>query len=235
MHKRGRRAFIFDLDGTLMDSQRLHAYAESEVLTQHGVLLSPEEITERYAGISDRIQFAELLPHMNTQAMVDLKWEKVYRLVESDPPLPLPGMLEFVRELDALLCPIAVASASPRAWIEACLAMRFTAGPTYVCDLDGTSFGRYFGTRYVSARECPRGKPHPDVFLRAHKMIAPQIARWRCVVVGDAPADVHAGLAAGMDVLYLSASDTQFDGVTDVYRFSESAQLVAYALETVQA
>lgn len=235
MHKRGRRAFIFDLDGTLMHSQRHHAEAESEVLGQHGVQLSPEEITARYAGISDRIQFAELLPHKDTQEMVDLKWEKVYRLVRSDPPLPLPGMLMLVRELDARLCPIAVASASPRAWIEVCLAMRFSEGPTHVCDVDGTSFGRYFGTRYVSARECARGKPHPDVFLRAHEMIAPQIAPWRCVVVGDAPADVHAGLASGMDVLYLSASDTQFDGMTDVYRFSDSTQLVAYALETVRA
>lgn len=229
MHTYGRRPHFFDLDGTLLRTQALHARAESAVLALHGVDMSPEEITSRYAGISDRIQFAELLPMQDTQAMVDLKWSEVYRLVCSEPPLPLPGMLGLVQELHARLCPIAVASASPRAWIETCLAWRFTGNVVPVHDEDGSSFGRYFGKSYVSARDCPRGKPHPDVFLAARQMVAPHVDPSRCVVVGDAAADVLAGLAAGMEVLYLSPSDTQFDGREDVQRFTDSAELAVFA------
>lgn len=52
---------LFDLDGTLFNTQGIHAEIESSLLAQSGIILSPEEITRRYAGTHTRKYFARLL------------------------------------------------------------------------------------------------------------------------------------------------------------------------------
>ena len=46
-------AIIFDLDGTLVDTEAVHAEAESKLLNDFGIKISSEEITRKYAGIQD--------------------------------------------------------------------------------------------------------------------------------------------------------------------------------------
>ena len=55
------QAVIFDMDGVISDTQKLHSQVESELLARYGIHFSPDEITATYAGVRTRDFFAELL------------------------------------------------------------------------------------------------------------------------------------------------------------------------------
>ena len=214
--------FIFDLDGTLVDTQLLyHAKSESMIFAQYGLILEPAEISQRYAGISTRKIFEELLPQQDADKLVQLKWELMDQLVRLNPPLALPGMLEVCHFLKSRAIPIMIASASPKFWIQLCLSQ-----PTNGHD----SFLDVFGNNFVSAEECDNGKPAPDVFLlgkeRSPIPDSGNIINW--VVVGDGRSDVAGGLAAGMEVLFLSPDNTDYDTNPNVIRFTNSLELVGH-------
>jgi HAD superfamily hydrolase (TIGR01509 family) len=63
------------------------------------------------------------------------------------------------------------------------------------------------GAALFSAYEVPRGKPHPDLFLRAASAMSADPAR--CVVVEDTPSGVTGAVAAGMRVLGYSADSDE--------------------------
>lgn len=219
--------FIFDLDGLLIDTQLpFHAVAESMIFDKYGLHLLPEEISERYAGISTSKIFNELLPQENATELVKEKWEIMSSLVKFHPPVPLPGMLEVCQFLKTKQAPIIIASASPAFWIELCLDQ----------PLSGGSFRNVFENNFVSAEECKNGKPAPDVFLLAkEKLVTNGVdnkIKW--FVVGDGESDVRGGLAAEMDVLYLSSSNKNYDTNNCVKRFSDSYRLANYIRALVE-
>ena len=54
------RAVIFDLDGVIADTQKCHAQVESELLERFHVSLTPDRITQTYAGVSGEEMFADI-------------------------------------------------------------------------------------------------------------------------------------------------------------------------------
>ncbi len=212
--------FIFDLDGLLVNTQLpFHASAESRIFLHYGLDLKPEEISERYAGISTRKIFKELLPQCDADELVREKWRIMKEMALIHPPLAMPSMLEACHFLKNRHIPISIASASPKEWIELCIGQR-SADLSY-------NFLDLFENHYVSAEECANGKPAPDVFLLAKdRLVISGERQW--VVVGDGESDVLAGLAAQMDVLYLSDKNTAHDQNSRVRRFSTSLELADY-------
>ena len=55
------KAVIFDMDGVISDTQKLHAKVESELLSRFNVNFTPEEITFKYAGVKTKEFFNDLL------------------------------------------------------------------------------------------------------------------------------------------------------------------------------
>ncbi len=55
-----RLAIIFDLDGTLIDTEIIHAEAETRLLNDLGVKTTPEEISRRYAGIPTEVYIEKI-------------------------------------------------------------------------------------------------------------------------------------------------------------------------------
>ncbi len=227
--------FIFDLDGLLVDTQLpFHATAESMIFAQHGLNLKPDVISQRYAGISTRKIFDELLPQENVDILVRQKWEIMSQLLKTNSLVALPGMLEVCHFLKSREVPIIIASASPKSWIQLCLNQPMVdlklASNCYVLN-----FSNVFGDNFVSAEECRNGKPAPDVFLLAKNRLSvhnlSEVIKW--VVIGDGASDVVGGLAAGMEVLFLSDVNTDFDSNQRVKRFSDSMQLADYIKKLV--
>ncbi|MCX6793376.1 MAG: HAD family phosphatase [Candidatus Falkowbacteria bacterium] len=215
--------FIFDLDGLLIDTQLpFHALAESMIFDKYGLHLLPEEISERYAGISTRKIFSELLPNEKADDLVKEKWEIMSSLVKAKAPVALPGMFEVCQFLKAKQVPIIIASASPAFWIELCL--------DQLINNSEHNFREVFENNFVSAEECKNGKPAPDVFLLAKERLikagADEKIKW--FVVGDGESDLMGGLAAEMDVLYLSSTNFNHDENERVKRFSDSVSLASY-------
>ncbi|WP_314173510.1 HAD family hydrolase [Streptomyces winkii] len=177
-------AVIFDLDGTLVDSEPHYFEAGRHVLAAHGVTDFTWRDHTRFVGISTRETMETLRAEHAIAAPVEqLLAEKNRRYLElaarSTPAFP--GMRGLVERLHAAACPLAVASGSSRAAIDAVLA--------------GSGLAALLPVR-VSADEVAHGKPEPDVLLEAARRLG--TAPEDCVVLEDAPPGAEAARRAGM-------------------------------------
>ncbi|MFW6693294.1 HAD family hydrolase [Streptomyces sp. MAR4 CNX-425] len=184
MSSPGPAAVVFDLDGTLVDSEPNYYEAGRRVLERHGVGDFTWKDHSEFLGVGTRETLRTLRARYGLAAPVEeLLAEKnaeYVRLARASTE-PFPQMRKFAGMLHEAGCPTAVASGSSRAAIEAVLP---AAG------LDGL-----FGV-LVSAEEVARGKPEPDVFLEAARRLGVRPAD--CVVVEDAPPGWEAARRAGM-------------------------------------
>ncbi|GHE37951.1 hydrolase [Streptomyces longispororuber] len=175
---------IFDLDGTLVDSEPNYYEAGRGLLAARGVTDFTWKDHQAYVGISTRETLARWQERYGlAEPLADLLAEKNRRYLElaRASTRVYPQMARFVELLHGAGVPMAVASGSSRAAIEAILA--------------GTGLDAWL-TTYVSADEVDRGKPAPDVFLAAAERLGAVPAR--CVVLEDAVPGARAAKAAGM-------------------------------------
>jgi HAD superfamily hydrolase (TIGR01509 family) len=176
------RAVIFDLDGTLVDSEENYYLADKELLARYGIDFS-EDDKKRYIGGG------------NLDMMVDLKKrfdlsESADELAERKNALYLelaahtrvyPKMKLLLEKLRARGVPLAVASGSAPLVLERIL--------------EWTGLAPNFAV-VVSAEEVARGKPAPDIFLETARRLG--VAAHECAVVEDSRAGVEAANRAFM-------------------------------------
>ncbi|WP_030673163.1 HAD family hydrolase [Streptomyces sp. NRRL B-1347] len=188
---------IFDLDGTLVDSEPNYFEAGRQLLAEQGVTDFTWQDHERYVGISTQETLARWKELYGLSApLPDLLAEKNRRYLELArvSTRVYPQMAAFVELLHEAGVPMAVASGSSRAAIEAIL--------------EGTGLDARLKT-YVSADEVARGKPAPDVFLAAAELLGAEPAR--CVVLEDAVPGALAAKAAGMRCVAIPYVPAQAD------------------------
>src|SRR5579862_8973270 len=193
------RAIIFDLDGTIVDTEPLHFAAFNEVLRPEGIEIPLDEYTARLIGLNDRDCFATVLRdnHMDAgeQKIAALVARKtvVYQAMVAEREVLYPGAGKFVRDC-AQRFPLMVATGTLRAEAEAIL--RRARLRDLFLDI-------------IAAEDVERGKPEPDGFIVALGRIG-FILRQRdpvladeCLVVEDTPPGIDAAHRAGMKVLAL--------------------------------
>ena len=176
---------IFDCDGVLVDSEALAARVWAEFLAEHGVIRSPEELGERYAGMTD----AALGQRITEETGIALPPE-VPRLIEER----ANGL--FDRELQAI---DGVAAFLANDAQLRCVCSN--SGPKRLRrSLETTGLAVHFNpARIFSAALVAEPKPAPDLHL--HAATSCGISPSRCVVIEDSATGVRAARAAGMDVL----------------------------------
>ncbi|WP_069174283.1 HAD family hydrolase [Streptomyces griseus] len=175
---------LFDLDGTLVDSEPNYYEAGRRLLSRYGVTDFSWENHSRFIGVGTRETLTVLRAEYGIDASVDeLLAGKNARYLELAGARTevFPEMRTLVERLHGDGVVMAVASGSSRAAIEATLAV--------------TGLDAYFPV-CVSAEEVARGKPAPDVFLEAARRLGVEPSA--CVVVEDAVPGVEAAHAAGM-------------------------------------
>lgn len=213
---------IFDLDGTLVDSEPNYFEAGRQLLAEHGVPDFTWADHETYVGISTQETLADWKERYGLSApLADLLAEKNrrYLALAGASTRVFPQMRKFVEALHDAGVPMAVASGSSRAAIEAILA--------------GTGLDAHLAT-LVSADEVDHGKPAPDVFLAAASRLGSEPSD--CVVLEDAVPGALAAKAAGMRCIAIpyvaaQADDPAFTSADLLFRGGQQEFTAQVALD----
>lgn len=178
-------AVIFDLDGVLVDSERMWDEVRRSVVAEHGGTWTAEA-TRALQGMSTgewaRYLVEELGTRLSQEEAAKIVVAEMARRYGSRPPV-LPKAADAVRAA-ARVHPTAIASSSPPVLIDAFLSA------TYLRDAVRVA---------VSSEQVAAGKPAPDVYLEAATRLG---ARPKgCVAVEDSTNGLRSALAAGMAVI----------------------------------
>lgn len=176
---------VFDLDGVLIDSEELWDRARRELAAESG-LEWPAGATAAMQGMSAPEWSSYLRDRVGVPLPADeiSEWVVARLLSGYDRRLPLlPDAVEAVRRLSGRW-PLALASSSNRVVIDRVLRL---AG------LEG-----YFQAT-VSSEEVAHGKPAPDVYIEAVRLLG--VDRRRAVAVEDSASGIRSALAAGLVVI----------------------------------
>jgi len=190
-------AALWDMDGVLVDSAEYHYAAWREALAHEGIDLRYDDFRASFGQRNDTILRGLLGPDLSDAEVArigDLKELRYRQLVRERGITPLPGVLDWLARLRADGWRQAVASAAPRANVDAIL--------------DALGIAHYFGA-ITSSEDVARGKPDPQVYLVAAQRLGVPPAR--CVVVEDAPAGVEGARRAGMRCIGVTSTHPHLD------------------------
>jgi HAD superfamily hydrolase (TIGR01509 family) len=188
------RAVLWDLDGTLVDSEEYHWRAWRDVMAGEGVELTYEQFLASFGQRNDRILRGWLGDDAEPERIRqigDAKEAEYRRLAETEGVAPLAGAAEWAHRLHADGWRQAIASSAPRLNVEVMLR--------------ALSLDPYFDA-IVAAEDVTRGKPDPQVFQRAAARLA--VPAERCIVVEDVAAGIEAARRAGMRSIGVSRQAT---------------------------
>jgi beta-phosphoglucomutase family hydrolase len=180
----GPRAVLWDMDGTLIDSEEFHWISWRETMAKEGIAITREQFLSSFGQRNDSI-VPKWLGATSTperaERISNAKEEFYRQLVRTEGMKPLPGVASWLQRLHEQGWLQAVASAAPRANVEIVLETLSVA---------------HFFQGIVSAEDVHRGKPDPEVYLIAASRVG--ASPERCIVVEDAAAGVEGARRAGM-------------------------------------
>lgn len=186
-----KKAVIFDMDGVLVDNDKVHVESFTIFCARYGVKMS-EEIFAQCAGMGND----DIIPALFGRAMskdeiasMSLEKEAVYREIYAETIKPLDGLVELLKELKAQGIKIAVGSSG------------ITENVDYVLDMCGI---RGYFDAISNGDMVSKAKPNPEVFLLAAKLMG--VEPTDCVVFEDSFAGIKAARAAGMKVIAVATT-----------------------------
>ncbi len=180
-----KKAVIFDLDGTLIDSMWMWKSIDIEFLGSRG-FACPDDLQKEIEGMSfsetafyfkERFKLKESLDEIK-EIWIKMSIEK-YR---NEVPLK-PGAAEFLKYIAVNGLRAGIATSNGRQIVDAVI--------------DSLDIGQYFQV-VATACEVMAGKPAPDIYLKVADALS--VSPAHCLVFEDIPAGIMAGKRAGMTV-----------------------------------
>lgn len=188
---------IFDLDGTLVDSETICMQVLADLLPECSAPV--EQLLHRYRGESLSSIFQDIEKRLSRK--LPLNFEALYRATLSrrfaQGLKPMPGVLPMLRQMKHRRC---IASGGPSDKI--------------IQTLDLSGLAPYFGTNLFSSYDLASFKPDPGLFLHAARKMG--FEPRQCVVVEDSLVGIQAAKAAGMVALLYSPSPSDHRSGADV-------------------
>ncbi len=213
---------IFDVDGTLVDSNDAHARAWVEALRAHGHAVAFEHLRRLIGMGGDKLLPAAIGVSAESpegKAIAERRG-RIFRERELPDLQPFPGAHDLLRTLEGRGLRLAVASSAQEDELTPLLR---------IAGAEGRLEGR------TSGDDVDRSKPDPDA-------VADALARLRCgpreaVMIGDTPYDMEAARRAGVDAIGfrsggwgdadLSTAVAIYDGPLDLLRRLDASPLAA--------
>lgn len=199
------KAFLFDLNGTMIDDMQYHINAWYKLLNGMGASITMEETKQQCYGKNHEL-LERVFPGRFTEEekqVISIEKEKAYQ-ENFRPHLKLLGGLDqFLEKAYQENIKMAIGSAA------------ITMNIDFV--LEGLKLQKYFGV-IVSADDVTKSKPHPETYLKCAAQL--NIAPGDCLVFEDSPKGTEAALNAGMDCVVITSMHRpeEFDPV-NIIRF----------------
>jgi beta-phosphoglucomutase len=182
-------AVIFDFDGIIVDSERLHWAAFNKVLEPLGKTISWPDYIQTYIGFDDRDTFRTVFPMVGKTELSELiegKAAAFQELLESDGAAALPGAVELIKQLSGNI-PLAICSGALREDILPILGK--------------LGIEKAFDT-IVTADDTHISKPDPAPYKLAMKKLGVTSG----LAIEDTPAGIASAKGAGLKVLSVTNS-----------------------------
>jgi beta-phosphoglucomutase len=196
------RAVIFDFNGIIVDDEPIHFELFQRVLKEEGIKLTEADYYTRYLGFDDRGAFSTAyrehgrgLSQAKLAQLIERKAAYYQEEIKSKMRV-FPGVQRLITELAKKL-PLAIASGALRREIEVILS--------------GFGLLAYFRA-IVSAEDVTRGKPEPEIFLKALAQLNAAFSKdhpispAECLVIEDSKEGIRGARRAGMKCLAVTNS-----------------------------
>lgn len=176
-------AFIFDMDGTLVDNMHMHTKAWGMMLAENDVPFNEHDFLVKTAGKTNREIIPTIFPNVTEERITELahRKESLYREMFLPHRKPIEGLVGFLQTSKDLGIKMAVATASAKPNVE------------YI--LDGLDLRKFFAA-VTTAEEVKNGKPHPEFFLKSAEKL--EVEPMNSIVFEDALGGFEAAHRAGM-------------------------------------
>lgn len=202
------KAFLFDLNGTMINDMQYHIEAWYNILNNLGADLSMDRMKEECYGKNN-----ELLERIFPGRFSEEEKNRMSFAKEKSYQKSFKPKLKLIEGLDEFL----------KAAYEAGIKMAIcSAAIMFNIDfvLDGTNTRKYFDV-IVSADDVEMSKPHPETFLIAAKKLA--IESEECIVFEDSPKGVESAANAGMNAVVITTlhQPDDFSNFKNVILFSK--------------
>lgn len=206
------KAFIFDMDGVIVDTQGMHSQAALEAMAEFGIQSTIEE-TLAYAGTARGTTYREIAKKRGLELPIEeisqRKDELFDAAIARADLQPIAGIPQLLKELRARGIQTAIASSSSDAFIGLIV--------------DRLHIRAYFDA-LLSGQNLPKSKPDPAIYRLAAKTLG--VRPRDCVVLEDAALGVEAAKEAGIFCIGyrnpssgeqdLSRADLIVDRITDI-------------------
>ena len=188
------KAFIFDMDGVMLDSEPLQLRSFNKILERFNVSVSMSDFKKNYMGIRDTQICEKMISDfklpIGAEEFVNGKRNAYLDVVLEEDISPPEGLIDAVNALYEIL-PLGIASSSQIKEIEM-ITMKFGIRDRFKV--------------LVSAHQVPNGKPAPDVYLKASAML--EVGPSLCGAIEDTKTGIESAKAAGMRCIAITTTHT---------------------------
>jgi beta-phosphoglucomutase len=187
-------AFLFDMDGVIIDSNPFHKISLKQFCKKYGHDLSEDQLREKIYGRTNKDWLVNIFGKLDEKKLKQYGDEKeaLFRELYANDIKPLDGLLSFLNKMDHQNIPRAIATSAPRANVD------FT--------LEKTGTAKYFQV-ILDESFVSKGKPDPEIYLKTAAAL--KFTPGNCVVFEDSLSGVKAGKAAGCKVVGVTTTHSR--------------------------
>jgi beta-phosphoglucomutase len=203
------KAFIFDMDGTMIDNMDVHVQAWEVTVEKLGGTLRGDALRKELYGKNEEV-LERLFGNrftMEERTAIGLQKEADYRELYAPFIQLIPGLEDFLHQAKTMGIPMAIGTASNRQNVD------------FV--VSSLQLHRFINT-IVGADDVSHGKPHPETYLKAALRLG--VAPEDCLVFEDVPKGIETALNAGMRAMVVNShhGETEFAAYDNIIGYINS-------------